>query len=85
MNLAEYFLMYGEPGLVALAEACKTKVSYLRQLIYSPGVKEPSLSMATLLVKASGGKLSYERLSKLSQVDHRVLRRPHRKAEATAP
>ena len=82
MNLAEYFLLHGDEGLRALALEARTELSYLRQLIYSPGVKEPSLSMAVRLVNASGNRLTYEKLSKNAQVDHRVLRRPRRKIAA---
>lgn len=56
MTLAQFRLIYGKPGLEALARACGLRVGYLTQLSYDRA-KEPSLTVAYRLHVASGGKL----------------------------
>lgn len=76
MNLAEYSLLYGDAGLRQLAADCATKVSYLKQLIYQPTVKEPSLSMAVALCVSSGHRLTCGELCRKGPLERRVPRRP---------
>lgn len=62
MNINDYYIKYGMAGLEKLAEKAGTKLSYLKQLVYTTN-KRPSIEMAERLVKASGGKLTYRDLA----------------------
>lgn len=62
MNINDYYIKHGTSGIERLAQQAKTKLSYLKQLIYSPE-KRPSISMAQRLVKASGGELTFDDLA----------------------
>lgn len=62
MTMKEYYEKHGVSGLMALAEASGTKLSYLRQLIYSTN-KNPSIRMAITLVESSGGELTFDGLA----------------------
>jgi hypothetical protein len=58
MNINDYYIEHGMSGLEKLAQASNTKLSYLKQLIYTEG-KLPSINMAQRLVDASEGKLTF--------------------------
>lgn len=62
MNINAYYIKHGTAGLARLADAAQTKLSYLKQLIYSEK-KSPSMKMAARLVKASNNELTLEGLA----------------------
>lgn len=59
MNINDYYIKHGMPGLEKLALGANTKLSYLKQLVYTEGKKLPSIDMAQRLVDASGGELTF--------------------------
>lgn len=62
MNLNDYYIKHGTAGLERLAQESDTKLSYLKQLVYTTN-KRPSIEMARRLVAASGGELTFDGLA----------------------
>lgn len=62
MTLSEYFSIHRMQGLRRLADETGCKLGYLQQLLYVP-TKKPSMTVATRLIKASNGELTYEGLA----------------------
>lgn len=62
-TLNEYFRRHRTKGFEELARKSGTKLSYLLQLNYNPDRKRPSIDLATKLIEASNGELTYEGLA----------------------
>lgn len=62
MNLHDYYKKHGTDGLVALAASVGSTLGYMQQLLYQPE-KLPSIKMASKMVSASKGELTFEGLA----------------------